>query len=138
MGAVSLVLIIACANVANLLLVRTEGRRRELAVRAALGAGRSHLALHAMAESLLLTFAGAALGSGDYLVAEADESDRSFLRLSPVIAVATNLDEEHMESYRDMRDMAEAYRKNLGELQNSEWRHIRELGATIAAEYPVV
>lgn len=35
------------------------------------------------------------------------------------------------------RDMAEAYRKNLGELQNSEWHHIRELGATIAAEYPV-
>jgi predicted permease len=63
MGAVSLVLIIACANVANLLLVRNEGRRRELAVRAALGAGGFQLAVYSIAESLLLTVAGAAVGS---------------------------------------------------------------------------
>ena len=53
------------------------------------------------------------LGRGDVLVAEADESDRSFLMLSPIIAVATNLDEEHMESYTDMDDMAAAYERFL-------------------------
>lgn len=62
LGAVSLVLVIACANVANLFLVRTEGRRREVAVRSALGAGRLQLTVHAMAEALLLTLPGAALG----------------------------------------------------------------------------
>ncbi len=41
----------------------------------------------------------ARLGRGDYLVAEADESDRSFLRLSPVVAVVTNIDREHLENY---------------------------------------
>jgi putative ABC transport system permease protein len=54
-GAVSLVLIMAAANVANLFLVRLEAHRREAAVRAALGAGRGHLAAHYFAESLLLT-----------------------------------------------------------------------------------
>src|ERR1700692_1518216 len=47
----------------------------------------------------------ALLGRSQYLVAEADESDRSFLKLSPVLAVVTNLDREHMEAYRDMEDV---------------------------------
>ena len=47
----------------------------------------------------------ARLGSSQYLVAEADESDRSFLKLSPVLAVVTNLDREHMESYKGMEDV---------------------------------
>jgi UDP-N-acetylmuramate--alanine ligase len=47
----------------------------------------------------------ARLGKSQYLVAEADESDRSFLRLSPVLAVVTNLDREHMDSYADMADV---------------------------------
>ena len=47
----------------------------------------------------------ARLGSSQYLVAEADESDRSFLKLSPVLAVVTNLDREHMDCYRDMTDV---------------------------------
>src|SRR6202046_5142323 len=47
----------------------------------------------------------ARLGSSQYLVAEADESDRSFLKLSPVLAVVTNLDREHMDCYRDMEDV---------------------------------
>ena len=47
----------------------------------------------------------ARLGKSQYLVAEADESDRSFLKLSPVLAVVTNLDREHMESYKDMADV---------------------------------
>jgi len=51
----------------------------------------------------------ARLGTTQYLVAEADESDRSFLKLSPILAVVTNLDREHMDCYRDMADVERAY-----------------------------
>jgi UDP-N-acetylmuramate--alanine ligase len=51
----------------------------------------------------------ARLGSSQYLVAEADESDRSFLKLSPVLAIVTNLDREHMDCYRDMADVEAAF-----------------------------
>ncbi len=51
----------------------------------------------------------ARLGNSQYLVAEADESDRSFLKLSPVLAVITNLDREHMDCYRDMADVEAAF-----------------------------
>jgi UDP-N-acetylmuramate--alanine ligase len=51
----------------------------------------------------------ARLGQSQYLVAEADESDRSFLRLSPILAVVTNLDREHMDCYRDMTDVEGAF-----------------------------
>src|SRR5438093_1410930 len=48
-------------------------------------------------------------GKSQYLVAEADESDRSFLRLSPILAVVTNIDREHMDCYRNMRDVKRAF-----------------------------
>src|SRR5579884_2732659 len=51
----------------------------------------------------------ARLGKSHYLVAEADESDRSFLKLSPILAVVTNLDREHMDCYRDMADVEAAF-----------------------------
>jgi UDP-N-acetylmuramate--alanine ligase len=51
----------------------------------------------------------ARLGSGEYMVAEADESDRSFLLLWPAIAVMTNIDHEHMESYRSFEELQQAF-----------------------------
>jgi UDP-N-acetylmuramate--alanine ligase len=51
----------------------------------------------------------ARLGNSHYLVAEADESDRSFLKLSPILTVVTNLDREHMDCYRDMADVEDAF-----------------------------
>src|SRR6202034_761355 len=51
----------------------------------------------------------ARLGKSQYLVAEADESDRSFLKLSPILSVVTNLDREHMDCYRDMNDVEAAF-----------------------------
>ena len=51
----------------------------------------------------------ARLGKSQYLVAEADESDRSFLKLSPILAVVTNIDREHMDCYRDMEDVEQTF-----------------------------
>jgi UDP-N-acetylmuramate--alanine ligase len=51
----------------------------------------------------------ARLGKSQYLVAEADESDRSFLKLSPILAVVTNIDREHMDCYRNMRNVKRAF-----------------------------
>src|SRR5437879_12314013 len=51
----------------------------------------------------------ARLGNSQYLVAEADESDRSFLKLSPILSVVTNIDREHMDCYRNMRDVKKTF-----------------------------
>ena len=64
----------------------------------------------------------ARLGQGDYLVAEADESDRSFLMLWPSIAVVTNIDDEHMESYGSLAALQDAFVEFVNKVRSTARR----------------
>ncbi len=98
LGTVAFVLLIACANVANLFLVRAESRQKEMAVRAAMGAGRRSVAASFLSESLLLGVAGGAFGvlfasaSVDWLLALAELPRAAEVRVgAPSLALAALL-----------------------------------------------
>lgn len=90
-AAVGVLLLISCANVANLLMSRAWARRREFAVRAALGAGRGRLARHVLTESTLLALAGGLFG-----IVVAWQTLRVIIALRP--PALANLDDVHVES----------------------------------------
>ena len=82
----------------------------------------------------------ARIGRSEFLVAEADESDRSFLLLKPQVAVVTNIDEEHLESYRDFDGLVEAFGRFAESVPAdgvavlcTDDQHLRRLSGTIAA-----
>ncbi|HUK31264.1 MAG TPA: ABC transporter permease [Candidatus Acidoferrum sp.] len=91
MGSIGIVLLIACANVANLFLVRVEGRRQELAIRSALGAGRWRIAGELLFETVILGLLGCALG-----LELADAALRPLISLAPTGLPRIN--EIHMDA----------------------------------------
>ncbi|MDR2772259.1 MAG: UDP-N-acetylmuramate--L-alanine ligase [Elusimicrobiota bacterium] len=86
--------------------------------------------------------AGAYLGKGDFLVAEADESDGSFLRLSPAITVVTNIDNDHLDYYKSMDNLKKAFVEHINSVPFygaaiicSDDKNVREIIPQITRKY---
>lgn len=141
-GAAGLVLLIGCANIANLTLARTLRRRREAAVRAVLGAGRARLIWHLMAESLVLAFAGGAAGLllarwsldslvtmlGRWVTAENVPIDWRVLLFSLAVTTAVGLFVGITPALAASRaDLVEAMRQSRGVGASAAWNRARGL-----------
>ncbi|HTG84797.1 MAG TPA: ABC transporter permease [Gemmatimonadales bacterium] len=148
LAAVGLLLVIACANVANLMLVRASARQREFSIRAAIGAGGGRIARQLLTESLLLSLTGGALGLllQQWFVAgllalsppelprlAAVRLDRWVLGFTLLVAIATAVLFGLAPAWRASRlDLQTALRRNAGTTTGAEGRRLR--GSLVGVE----
>ncbi len=148
-GAVGFLLLMACANVANLLLARAEGRQREISVRAAIGAGKARLTRQLLTESLVLALCGGALGLAlawggvRWIAARATWKlpilapigiDSKMLLFAAALSVATTLLFGLAPALRLLRlDLAQSLRDGAGGA-SAGWKRQRLRGTLVAAQ----